>query len=453
MDALICAFLKLRSLCMPPAAAHLLTGHEWSLHASVAQTRPQPRCTPAASLWERLPGTSSSAQPSWPLLLLFQGHCQSPPPKGTSSLPVPHMDAIPQPLPEVCSLPPISRASLLLRPSSPLDLTIALGFLVPGTASLSGLLLGSCQSLRHQNQDLLISIPPGEPTRASDFLEQRSVVRAPWLRRLEEGREWGCTSGWPFSQGPGPELPIRLSEHSDVPQRLSPSSTSPGTGGAASPGPRYIPSLIFAHFPTSHSVFPAHALSFALYACSLRLEKSLPLNKLHLSCKLSLNKSHLFCKDQLWEFLQEDLTWTSRLGNLWFLPLVTVFPPHPAHLFIPLTCTHLLACVCAWRGDLDTGAGPVSCFLSVQHRVGACTCSQGERPRVPGLSPPHDAVSSEDDRGTSEGAGSRVTRACWVLGEPVAGFVSGEVWSEVSFPGDSLVVTSLGTCLQKSSGL
>lgn len=95
----------------------------------------------------------------------------------------------------------------------------------------------------------------------------------------------------------------------------------------------------------------------------------------------------------------------------------------------------------------------MSCFLSVQHRVGAYTCSQGERPRVPGLSPVHGAVSFEDDRGTNEGVGSRVTRGCWVLGEPAAGFVSGEVWPEVSFPGDGLVVTSLGTCLQKSSGL
>ena len=36
MDALICAFLKLQSLCMPLAAAHLLTGREWPLYVSVA---------------------------------------------------------------------------------------------------------------------------------------------------------------------------------------------------------------------------------------------------------------------------------------------------------------------------------------------------------------------------------------------------------------------------------
>ena len=209
-----------------------------------------------------------------------------------------------------------------------------------------------------------------------------------------------------------------------IPERFSPSSASPGTGGASSPGPWYIPSLIFC--PRPHLILSVSRTCFAicLIWCSLHLEKSLLLNKfylpvscpwINLTCSVGINSVSSSRKTSP---EPPDL---GTCGSC---------PSRPCSLPTLLSCSHLwvhhlLACVYTWWGALDTGACAVCCFLRVQHRVGAWMCSQGERLCVPRLGPPHDAVSFGDDGGTSQVAGSWVTWGCWVLREPATGFVSG----------------------------
>lgn len=93
------------------------------------------------------------------LCFFFPKACsQRPTPKGTCRLPPPGTQFL-------CLSPGSARCLsgslplLLPRPSPSLDSVTALGSLVPGAAAVSDVLLGACQSPRHQSPALRLPVP------------------------------------------------------------------------------------------------------------------------------------------------------------------------------------------------------------------------------------------------------------------------------------------------------